>query len=99
MLWFEWVLGISVIVVAAILLVLVLMQTGKDKKLSGTIAGGSSDTYLGKGSGKSREKVLTIITTVVAIVFAVLVVATYVIITKNTAAIRTAIEEAAKAAK
>lgn len=99
MLWFEWVLGISVIAVAAILLVLVLMQTGKDKKLSGTIAGGSSDTYLGKGSGKSREKVLTIITTVVAIVFAVLVVATYVIITKNTAAIRTAIEEAAKAAK
>lgn len=94
MLWFEWALGISLIVVAAVLLVLVLLQTGKDKKLSGTIAGGSSDTYLGKGRGKSREKVLAIVTTVVAIIFAVLVVATYVIITKNTTAIREAMEAA-----
>lgn len=91
----QYVLGSILIALAIALLVLVLMQTGKDKKLSGTIAGGSSDTYLGKGKGRNREKILAIVTTVIAIVFVVLVVITCAIISRNAALIQSALKSAA----
>ncbi|MBE6555031.1 MAG: preprotein translocase subunit SecG [Ruminococcaceae bacterium] len=75
----EWVMGISILVMAVFLVIAVLLQSGKDKKLSGTITGGS-ETYLSKSKGHSRDKILSIATTVVAIVFSVLVVAMYVIV-------------------
>ncbi len=78
----EWVLGIVLIVMAAFLVVAVLMQSGKDKRLSGSIAGGS-DTYYGKSKGRSFDKILARLTTVVAILFAVLVVVMYVVISKQ----------------
>jgi preprotein translocase subunit SecG len=66
------------------LTVIVLAQSGKDKSLSGTIAGGaSSDTYFGKNKGQSREKLLARLTMVAAIVFAVLVVVLYVLIARQ----------------
>ena len=74
----DWVMGIALVVMALFLLVVVLMQTGKDKSLSGTIGGGV-DTYYGQNKGKSRDKVLSILTTVVAIIFTVLVVVFYVL--------------------
>lgn len=77
----EWVLGIVLIVMAAFLVVAVLMQSGKDKRLSGSIAGGS-DTYYGKSKGRSFDKILARLTTVVAILFAALVVVMYVVISK-----------------
>ena len=77
----EWVLGIILIVMAAFLVVAVLMQSGKDKRLSGSIAGGS-DTYYGKSKGRSFDKILSRLTTIVALLFAVLVVVMYVIISK-----------------
>lgn len=80
----ELTLGIILMVMALFLIVAVLIQQGKDKKLSGSIAGGA-DTYYGKGKGKSWEKILSIATTVVAILFAILVVAMYVIIAKLSA--------------
>ncbi len=76
---FEWIMGGALVVMAIFLLVVVLMQTGKDKRLSGTIGGGSSDTYYGQNKGKSRDRVLSILTTVVAIIFVVLVVVFYVL--------------------
>ncbi len=76
---FEWIMGGALVVMAIFLLVVVLMQTGKDKRLSGTIGGGSSDTYYGQNKGKSRDRVLAILTTVVAIVFVALVVVFYVL--------------------
>jgi preprotein translocase subunit SecG len=75
----ELVLGIVLMVLALFLIVAVLMQQDKDKKLSGTITGGA-DTYYGKGKGKSRDKILARATTVAAILFAILVVAMYVIV-------------------
>ena len=78
----EWVLGIILIVMAAFLVVAVLMQSGKDKRLSGSIAGGS-DTYYGKSKGRSFDKILSRLTTIVALLFAVLVVVMYVIISKK----------------
>ena len=65
----------------AVMLV-VLMQSGKDKRLSGSIAGGA-DTYFGKSKGRSWDKILARVTTVVAILFAILTVVTYVLIAKH----------------
>jgi len=78
----EWVMGIALVVMAVFLLIVVLMQSDKDKRLSGTIAGGA-DTYFGKGKGRSRDRLLVRITTVVAILFAILAVATYIVIAKK----------------
>ena len=78
----EYVLGGILIAMALFLTVVVLMQTGKDKRLSGSIAGGS-DTYFGKSKGRSWDKILARVTTVVAILFAILTVVTYVLIAKH----------------
>ncbi len=75
----EIAMGVVLMVLAVFLIVAVLMQQDKDKKLSGTITGGS-DTYYGKGKGRSLDKILARATTVVAILFSVLVVAMYVVI-------------------
>ena len=72
----EWVMGIALIVMAVFLVVVVLMQSGKDKKLSGAIAGGA-ETFFGQGKGSKLDKVLPKITTAVAIVFVVIVVVAY----------------------
>ena len=80
----EYVLGGVLIAVAIFLTVIVLAQSGKDKSLSGSIAGGaSSDTHFGKNKGQSREKLLARLTMVAAIVFAVLVVVLYVLIARQ----------------
>jgi len=72
----ELVLGILLLVVAVALVLLVLFQSGKDKKLSGTIAGGA-ETFFGKTKAASYDKVLSVVTSVVAVVFAVLVLTMY----------------------
>ena len=77
----EWVMGIALVVMAIFLLVVVLMQSGKDKRLSGTIGGGT-DTYYGQNKGKSRDRIVAILTTVVAIIFTILVVVAYVMIAR-----------------
>ena len=64
-----YVIGGILIALAVLLVVVILSQSGKDKSLSGAIAGGSSDTYFGKSGGSSKEKMLTIITIVLAILF------------------------------
>lgn len=74
----EIVLGIILLICAVFLVVAVLMQQGKQQGLSGSIAGGS-DTFFGKNKGKTNEKKLSMITTIVAIVFVVIVVAMYAI--------------------
>ena len=71
-------LCIILLVVAIAICVLVMMQSDKDTKLSGTIAGGS-DTYFGKNKGNSRDKLLSNITAILSAVFVVLVVVMYII--------------------
>ena len=75
----ETVLGIVLLVLAVFLIVAVLLQSGKDKKLSGAIAGGA-ETFFGQGKGSKLDKVLPKITTAVAIVFVILVVVMYIIV-------------------
>lgn len=75
----DTILGIVLLVLAIALIALVLMQQGKDKKLSGAIAGGS-DTFYGKSKGAGKDKMLSIITTLVSIVFVIIVVVMYLLV-------------------
>lgn len=72
----ETVIGILLLIMAVFLVVAVLMQSSKDHRLSGTIAGGA-ETFFGKQKGKSIDALLSKITTIVAIVFVILVLVLY----------------------
>ena len=72
----EYVLGGVILALAVALIVFVLMQTGKDKKLSGAIAGGS-DTYFGKTKTQTKDRMLYVVTVVLAIIFSLCVLALY----------------------
>lgn len=71
-------LSIISIVLAVALTVLVLMQTGKGKELSSTIAGGNN-SYLGNTQTNNKDKLLFKITAVISVVFVLCVLAIYVI--------------------
>ena len=53
----EIVLTILEAIASVALIVIVLMQSGKEAGLSGALAG-NSDTYLSKGKGKNMDQVL-----------------------------------------
>ena len=67
----EIVLGILLVVLAAVVVAFVLMQSGKGKKLSGTITGGT-DTFFSKGKSQTKEKKLSKYTTILAVAFCIL---------------------------
>ena len=69
---FELILCIILLVLAVFLVVAVLMQQGKSEGLSGTITGGG-ETFFGKTQGRSKDAVLSKVTTVVAIIFVIVV--------------------------
>ena len=50
----ELIMGILLLVLSLGLVVAVMLQSGKDKKLSGAIAGGA-DTFLSKNKAKSLD--------------------------------------------
>lgn len=74
----EIILGIILLVLAVAISVLVMLQKGKDKKLSGAIAGGA-DSFFGGAKGNDKDKLLSTLTAVFSVIFAVLVVAMYII--------------------
>lgn len=67
----EIALGIVLMILSVALVICVLMQSGKGKKLSSTITG-SADTFFSKGKGQTKDKILVRVTTVLAIVFCIL---------------------------
>ena len=71
-------LGILVILVSIALTVLVLMQSGKGKELSGALAGGNN-SYLGNTKTTNKDKILFRVTAVLAGVLVALVLALYII--------------------
>jgi len=73
----QLIIGIILIVFSVFLIVAVLMQEGKSKNLSGAIAGGA-DTFFGKQKGSTVSKTLSTVTSIVAIVFVLLVCTVYV---------------------
>lgn len=75
----EIVFGIILLVMSVFLIVAVLLQSGKDKNLSGTIAGGA-ETFFGKSKAKSRDQLLSTLTIIISIVFTILAIAMYLIV-------------------
>ena len=75
----EIAIGIVLMVFALFLVVAVLAQSAKDNRLSGAIAG-AADTFLGKERGSRLDKVLNVVTPIVAGVFAVLVIVMSVVV-------------------
>jgi len=72
--------GVILCVLAVALIVCVMLQSGKEKSLSGTIAG-AGESFFSKSKGKTKEKMLSRITTILSFVFAAVVVAMYVVTT------------------
>ena len=72
--------GIILIALAAALIVCVLMQSGKDKRLSSSITG-AAEGFASKGKGKAKDKMFSTITTILAVIFVVVAVAAVLVIT------------------
>ena len=75
----EIALGIVIIVLAVILIACVLAQSGKDKSLSGSIAG-SAESFFMKGKTQTKDKILSRVTTILSFVFVILTVILYIIV-------------------
>ncbi len=71
-------ISIVLAVLAVILVVLVLMQQGKNKNLSGAIAG-SANGYGGKGRTKGSDRLLSRLTLILSIVFVLVVLFMYIL--------------------
>ena len=67
----EIVLTILEAIASVALIVIVLLQSGKEAGLSGVLAG-NSDTYMSKGKGKNMDQVLASATKWVALAWIVL---------------------------
>ena len=67
----EMVLTILEAIASVALIIIILLQSGKEAGLSGAITGGS-DTYLSKGKGKNMDQVLASATKWVALAWIVL---------------------------
>jgi preprotein translocase subunit SecG len=72
------VFGAVILAFAVFLTLAVLLQHGKSHHLSGTIAGGA-ETFFGKEKGKTIDKILSVITSVVAAVFVIGIIVLYVL--------------------
>ncbi len=75
----ETILGILIIVMALVLIVAVLFQSGKEKGLSSSIAGGA-DNFGGKSKKAKLDSQLNAVTTILSIAFAVLSVVLYILL-------------------
>ena len=72
----EFILGLVLAVLSLGLVVAVLMQPGKDKRLSGAIAGGA-DTFFAKGKAGRLDKTLGKITVAMCVLFFVVILVLY----------------------
>ncbi|HAN21497.1 MAG TPA: preprotein translocase subunit SecG [Clostridiales bacterium] len=74
----EQIIGGILIIIAIFLVAVIMMQQSKRRGLSGVLSGSSSDTYFGKNKAKTKEKMFSKFTTVLGILFAILVFTLYV---------------------
>ncbi|MBR4950013.1 MAG: preprotein translocase subunit SecG [Clostridia bacterium] len=70
---FQILIGIATLIVGIILIVVIMMQDSKNSNMSGVVTG-NSESFFGSGKGASKEAKLSRFTTIMASVFAVLVV-------------------------
>ncbi len=64
----KWIVNIVHIILAISLILIVLLQSGKQAGLSGSIAGGA-ETFFGKNKGRTVDALLSKYTAVAAIAF------------------------------
>lgn len=69
----EIILGSLLLFVSLLIVGAVLMQSGKDKKLSGAIAGGA-DTFFSKGKAGRLDKILGKATVAISVAMLVLII-------------------------
>ena len=60
------------LLVSVALITVVLLQSGKESGLSGTISGNNSDTYLGKNKGSTLDQKLASLTKWIALAWVLL---------------------------
>lgn len=65
----EIVSGVLLLISSLFIILVTLLQESKEQGMNSAIGGGSSDSFYGKNSGRSREAKLVRITTVMAIIF------------------------------
>lgn len=75
----DLILGLVLGLISLGLIVAVLMQPGKDKRLSGAIAGGA-DTFFAKGKAGKWDQLLSKITVAMCIAFFVLILVLYCVV-------------------
>ncbi|MBR3538761.1 MAG: preprotein translocase subunit SecG [Eubacterium sp.] len=61
-------LTIALIVDCVLLMIVILMQEGKENGLTGTLTG-SADTYWSKNKGRSKDAMIKKLTVVLAVIF------------------------------
>ena len=74
----EYILMVALLVSACVIVIAVLLQKSSDEGLSGTIAG-DSDTFYGKDKSAHTERKLFKWTVIFSVIFALCVLAVYVI--------------------
>ena len=75
----ELILGIVLALISLGLIIAVLLQPGKDKRLSGAIAGGA-DTFMAKGKAGKLDQILGKVIVAMCIVLFVVILVLYCIV-------------------
>ncbi|MEA4832074.1 MAG: preprotein translocase subunit SecG [Oscillospiraceae bacterium] len=76
---FITVLSCFLIFFAVCLIVLILLQSDKSGGMSNAIGGGAAETFYGKSKGRAKDALLSKLTTIISIVFVVIIAAIYVL--------------------
>lgn len=63
------------IITSVLMLIVIAMQESRQTGMSGAISGGSSDSYLGKNRGRTKDAALARITKILATIFFVVALA------------------------
>lgn len=79
MTWLGYLIGSLLIVGSVLIIIVVLLQESNTQGLSGAIAGGA-DTFFGKNKGHTMQAKLKRITTILAIIFFILVLASFILL-------------------
>ena len=74
----DYILGSVILLFAIIIIAVILLQEGRSKGISGTIAGGA-DTFLSRGKSKAVDAILAKWTKFIAIGFMALIIAANVV--------------------
>ena len=66
------IITIAEVIASVLLILVVLLQSGKESGLSGAISGSNNESYMGKGKGSSLDKKLASATKWIALVWILL---------------------------